>query len=169
MYELVAVGFKGTHRASEVLNQVQSLNDQWSLFLRDGVSVYRTENGKLHIDQSVEPTSRSGAAWGGLLGGMLGLPTTEWTATPFSESEAIAAAPATADWRAVGEIEHVFTHFALTLTVYEGAGDMDAEWTGDLSVLPSVFLKAARLALTPPAPLAPAPAGHRSARDRGRS
>jgi A/G-specific adenine glycosylase len=37
----------------------------------------------------------------GLLGGMLGLPTGE--------------APASADWREAGTVEHVFTHFALTI------------------------------------------------------
>jgi A/G-specific adenine glycosylase len=81
----------------------------------------------------------------GLLGGMLGLPTTEWVGSPLSDVEAMALAPAPGDWRKVGKIEHVFTHFALTLTVYEAAGDMDAEWTGDLAVLPSVFRKATRL------------------------
>ena len=90
MYELIAVGFKGTHRASEVLNQVQSLNDQWKLFLRDGVAVYRTENGKLHIDQSVEPTSKAGAAWGGLFGGLLGA----LLAAPFTAGASVAAAGA---------------------------------------------------------------------------
>jgi uncharacterized membrane protein len=90
MYELTAVGFKGTHRASEVLNQVQALNDQWTLFLRDGVAVYRTENGKLHIDQSVEPTGRTGAVWGGLLGGLLGA----LLAAPFTAGASVAAAGA---------------------------------------------------------------------------
>ncbi len=47
-----------------------------------------------------------------------------------------------------GEIEHVFTHFALTLTVMRGCAAMEAEWTprdvADAS-MPSVFLKALRL------------------------
>jgi A/G-specific adenine glycosylase len=86
----------------------------------------------------------------GLLGGMLGLPTTEWGATPLPDADAIAAAPAVAEWRKVGEIEHVFTHFALTLSVYDAKGLMEAEWTDDLSALPSVFLKAARLSFAPP-------------------
>jgi hypothetical protein len=72
MYNFIAVGFKGTHRASEVLGQVQELNDRWAVDLRDAVAVYRGDNGKLHLDQSVQPTEREGAAWGGLLGGMLG-------------------------------------------------------------------------------------------------
>ena len=90
MYELVAIGFKGTHRASEVLSQVQSLDDRWALTLRDGVVVYRTEKGKLHIDQSVQPTSKEGAAWGGLLGGLLGA----LIAAPLTAGVSVAAGAA---------------------------------------------------------------------------
>ena len=54
------------------------------------------------------------------------------------------------DWRPAGRIEHVFTHFSLTLRVFaaEGANDGEFVWTprGGLSALPSVFLKAARAA-----------------------
>jgi len=91
----------------------------------------------------------------GLLGGMLGLPTSEWRAGAFTDAEARAAAPVAADWRPVGEIEHVFTHFALSLRVFaaEQGGPKDlwdeGEWTSvaGLGALPSVFLKAARLGL----------------------
>jgi len=54
----------------------------------------------------------------GLLAGMLGLPTTAWRAEPWTAAEALAAAPMAADWRAAGAVEHVFTHFSLTLAVY---------------------------------------------------
>ena len=86
----------------------------------------------------------------GLLGGMLALPTSDWQAQRFSDAEAIAAAPVVADWRLTGEIEHVFTHFSLTLRVFraETAGEVPgAIWTsaGEASGgLPSVFLKALR-------------------------
>jgi A/G-specific adenine glycosylase len=86
----------------------------------------------------------------GLLGGMLGLPTSEWRAEPWSEAQAIAAAPVAAAWRPAGEIRHVFTHFALTLAIFRAEGDWpDALWTrrADLEAMPSVFLKAARKAL----------------------
>jgi len=92
MNELIAVGFKGTNRASEVLEQLQALNDQSKLSIRDAVAVYRTANGKLRIDQSVEPTTKQGAAWGGLLGGMLGA----LLAAPFTAGASIAAAAAAA-------------------------------------------------------------------------
>lgn len=88
----------------------------------------------------------------GLLGGMLGLPTSDWRDAPWTPEEAHAAAPVDADWREAGEIEHVFTHFALTLTLLraEVADDApDAQWLDReaLAALPSVFLKAARKGL----------------------
>jgi A/G-specific adenine glycosylase len=86
----------------------------------------------------------------GLLGGMLGLPTSDWRATPFADLEAMAAAPAAADWRPVGEVEHVFTHFSLTLRLFRAEGDAAyMVWTkrAGLDALPSVFLKAAKAGL----------------------
>ncbi|WP_374572983.1 A/G-specific adenine glycosylase [Phenylobacterium sp.] len=86
----------------------------------------------------------------GLLGGMLGLPTSDWRSQPFSAAEARAAAPVSADWRAAGEIEHVFTHFSLTLVLMRAEGEADdVIWTprSGLQALPSVFLKAARAGL----------------------
>ncbi|MDO9338650.1 MAG: A/G-specific adenine glycosylase [Caulobacter sp.] len=86
----------------------------------------------------------------GLLGGMLGLPTSDWTSAPPTDLQ---GAPAAAAWREAGEIEHVFTHFSLTLTVLKAEGDADdVVWTSmeGLGALPSVFLKAARLALETP-------------------
>ena len=88
----------------------------------------------------------------GLLGGMLALPTSDWGPPPPSGS----GAPAKADWRPAGEIEHVFTHFSLTLRVMraEGAtpiaGQQALIWTPideAARALPSVFLKALRQGL----------------------
>ncbi|MBI1200007.1 MAG: A/G-specific adenine glycosylase [Phenylobacterium sp.] len=87
----------------------------------------------------------------GLLGGMLALPTSAWRAQRWSDAEALAAAPAEADWRGVGEVEHGFTHFTLTLRLLRAEGDADGViWSPrrDLDALPSVFLKAARAGLT---------------------
>ena len=79
----------------------------------------------------------------GLLGGMLGLPTTDWSAEVLPPLP-----PLVADWRDAGEVEHVFTHFSLTLRVWLARGDWPgAQWTNDISALPSVFLKAVRRAL----------------------
>lgn len=46
----------------------------------------------------------------GLLGGMLGFPTTGWDGST-------SAAPVMADWQDAGEVRHTFTHFHLVLTV----------------------------------------------------
>lgn len=81
----------------------------------------------------------------GLLGGMLGLPTSDWGA-----AGAEPAAPFAADWRDAGAVEHVFTHFALTLAVRTGrapphAGPGEFIWTPveeALASLPTVFRKA---------------------------
>lgn len=78
----------------------------------------------------------------GLLGGMLGLPTTDWSG---ERPDALAEAPVTADWKRVGEIEHVFTHFALTLEVWAAEGQGDFVWVPvdqALGDMPSVFTKA---------------------------
>jgi uncharacterized membrane protein len=70
--ELIVIGFDGKHRAAEVLNQLEAMNESFAIDLQDAVAVYRTEDGKLRVDQSVEPTTKEGAAWGALLGGMIG-------------------------------------------------------------------------------------------------
>ena len=87
----------------------------------------------------------------GLLGGMLGLPTTDWRAKAWARAEALAEAPAPAAWRRLGEIEHTFTHFALTLEVYRANAetmDPDLVWLPidrALAEIPSVFGKGLRL------------------------
>jgi len=89
----------------------------------------------------------------GLLGGMLGLPTTEWSPARLSPAKVRAAAPAEADWRQLGAVEHVFTHFALTLEIWRAeaaSADPRLEWLpGDeaAQALPSVFLKALKAGL----------------------
>ncbi len=87
----------------------------------------------------------------GLLGGMLALPTTDWRAAKWSAAEAVAQAPIRGDWRDMGAIDHVFTHFSLELTVrrLEAQALDGAIWTdvAGLEALPSVFLKAARRGL----------------------
>jgi len=56
----------------------------------------------------------------GLLGGMLELPGTEWRATPWEGTEALAAAPLPGlEWRrASGLARHGFTHFELEMALY---------------------------------------------------
>lgn len=95
---------------------------------------------------------RDGAFWlvrrpdSGLLGGMAALPTTKWRAKKWSRAEALAQAPVETKWKRLGSIEHVFTHFALTLDVYAADAAPEGEgWWGETRVLPTVFRKAATL------------------------
>ena len=89
MAEMIVVGFKkDMYRASEVLNKLQDLNYDWAVDLKDAVAVYRDYNGKLRIDQSYEMTTGEGAAWGGLLGMMIG----SLIAIPFTGGASAAAA-----------------------------------------------------------------------------
>lgn len=86
--DLIAVGFPGMHRAAEVLGQLESLDAKGKIQLADAVAAYRTDDGRLRIDRSVEPTSRQGAALGGLIGAMLG----GVLAAPFTAGASAAAA-----------------------------------------------------------------------------
>ena len=92
MRDLTVVGIQGTHRAAEVLNQVVDLNADWAvdLHLEDAVAVYRSTDGKLRVDRSMQPTSKDGAAWGGAVGALIG----SLIALPFTggASAAVAAA-----------------------------------------------------------------------------
>ena len=85
----------------------------------------------------------------GLLGGMRALPGGDWAET------AQAAPPVAADWRAIGTVEHVFTHFSLSLDVMAAtlpaplpAADLvDATWwpieTIEQAGLPTLYAHAA--------------------------
>jgi uncharacterized membrane protein len=72
MRDLIAVGFDGKHRAAEVLQQLEAMDWKGKIDLKDAVAVYRTDDGRLRIDQSVRATAKEGGAGGGLLGAMLG-------------------------------------------------------------------------------------------------
>ena len=49
----------------------------------------------------------------GLLGGMLGFPTGPWNGAPVAGE----GAPAVASWNEAGSVDHIFTHFALNLSL----------------------------------------------------
>jgi len=86
--DLIVVGYKGTQRASEVLNELRKLDENWTIDLEDAVSAYRTDDGQLRIDQSVQATRGQGADLGVLVGGMLGA----LIAAPFTGGMSAAAA-----------------------------------------------------------------------------
>jgi len=80
----------------------------------------------------------------GLLGGMLGLPTSEWGRKPTDHR----AAPLKRNWQLVGEVKHIFTHFELRLDVFSAEAETRecGDWRQEISALPTVFKKAAKLA-----------------------
>ena len=86
----------------------------------------------------------------GLLGGMRALPTGAW-----GEAPSLADAPLAADWRVLETpVRHVFTHFSLDLTIAVASVrrmNGEGEWWPIARIgeagLPTVFDKAARLAL----------------------
>jgi uncharacterized membrane protein len=91
MAELIVVGFKkDMYRASEVLNELMELNDDWIVDLHDAVAVYRDYSGKLRVDQSYQMTTGEGAGWGALWGLMIG----SILAIPFTAGASAAAAGA---------------------------------------------------------------------------
>jgi len=118
MAELIVVGFKkDMYRASEVLNTLQDMHENWVVDLNDAVAVYRDYNGKLRVDQSYQMTTGEGAAWGGLFGGLIGA----MLAAPFTGGASAAAA------LAAGSLSGV----ALGAT----AGALDAEsWKEDFGI-----------------------------------
>ncbi|MGR6431751.1 A/G-specific adenine glycosylase [Rhizobium sp. PAMB 3174] len=90
----------------------------------------------------------------GLLGGMTEVPTTEWTSRQDGET-GTDAAPFAADWRAAGDISHVFTHFELRLSVFRADVTRrernDGWWAPvtnlDAEALPTVMKKAVAAAI----------------------
>lgn len=84
----------------------------------------------------------------GMLGGMRALPSGPWA----DIDPGLEAAPVDAEWRRLGRVSHVFTHFVLDLTVVAALAESDADgewWPVDRigeAGLPTLFAKAAALA-----------------------
>jgi A/G-specific adenine glycosylase len=114
--------------------------------LRHGVAFVLTRGGQVALAR--RPPK-------GLLGGMLGLPTTPWRAAPWTTGAALIHAPQAGRWRDLGAVRHVFTHFSLDLAVLtastRGSAGADGEglvWSERASALaetPSLFRKALEL------------------------
>jgi A/G-specific adenine glycosylase len=66
----------------------------------------------------------------GLLGGMLELPSTDWTETLPPLDDIVRTAPVRGDWWQVpGTVTHVFTHFRLDMMVYRAIVPADVSLT----------------------------------------
>jgi uncharacterized membrane protein len=128
MAQLIVVGFKkDMYRASEVLNQLQAMDDDWVVDLHDAVAVYRDYNGKLRTDQSYQMTTGEGAGWGGFWGSLIGL--TLAAAIPLTGGASAVAAGTLAAGAAAGG------------ALGAGAGALDASWWKDEFGIPDDFVK----------------------------
>jgi len=126
MAELIVVGFKkDKYRASEVLNELQAMNEDWIVDLHDAVAVYRKDNGKLRVDQSYQMTTGEGAGWGWLWGTLIGAT----LAIPFTGGASAAAAEAVVAGALGGG------------AIGAGAGALDASWWKDEFGIPDDFVQ----------------------------
>ncbi len=109
MAELIVVGFKkDMYRASEVLNELQALNDDWVVDLHDAVAVYRDKKGKLRLDQSFQMTTKEGAGLGLLWGSLIALllvPVTAGATAPAAGALAAGALAGGALGAGIGAID----------------------------------------------------------------
>ena len=127
MAELIVVGFKkDMYRASEVLNDLLTLNDDWVVDLHDAVAVYRDYGAKLRVDQSYQMTTGEGAGWGALWGLMIG----SLLAVPFTAGASAAAAGAA---MATGAISGT--------AIGAGIGAIDASTWKDEFGIPEEFVQ----------------------------
>lgn len=82
----------------------------------------------------------------GLLGGLLGIPGTPWTADGPDAETLEASRPLISDWRQAGQVRHTFTHFHLVLDIEildleEPLPTNQGVWTPDDAALPTIFDK----------------------------
>jgi len=134
--------------ASECLGLVTGDPAQFPMKGKKAERPHRRGTAYLLIDDQgrVAVETRPGK---GLLGGMLGLPTSDWAI-----DEPAAASPMEAAWREAGAVEHVFTHFSLTLTVMTARVDAEGPYRwmpieAARAALPTVFAKALDRASAP--------------------
>ncbi|HET6843372.1 MAG TPA: DUF1269 domain-containing protein [Candidatus Angelobacter sp.] len=128
MAQLIVVGFKkDMNRASSVLNQLSTMNYDWTVDLHDAVAAYRDYNGKLRVDQSYQTTTGEGAAWGGLFGSLIGL--TLVAAAPLTAGASAVAAGTLAAGAVGGAV------------LGAGMGAIDASWWKNEFGIPDEFVK----------------------------
>lgn len=72
MHDLVVVKFPNKSTASAALESCLQLAYDGSIDLFDAVAARRTEDGRLRIEGSVQPTPREEGTWGAVFGSFLG-------------------------------------------------------------------------------------------------
>lgn len=135
------------HAAGEEIKYPRKAKKQ-PLPVRYGYAYVLLSEGHFFVEQRPDK---------GLLGGMLGLPTSEWGEKPADHRAAPQPENGPRNWQNIGVIKHVFTHFELRLEVFtaEIADRTIGEWRQDISALPTVFKKCAKLAHKKTGPVRP--------------
>ncbi len=132
MAELIVVGFKNdTGRASQVLNELKILDDEWIVQLRDAVAVHRDAKGALKMDQSYQPTGWQGAGWGGALGLIIGAT----LAIPFTAGAGAAVAAGAVAAAAAGGAALGATSGALDASFWKDEYGIPEDFVNDVSTL----------------------------------
>ncbi len=116
--------------------------------LRYGAVFYLESDGKILLQRRPDK---------GLLGGMMQLPTTEWSAQQQAVDTLLAHAPIPRNWQMCEQqVKHVFTHFTLQLKVFvaecaETGGGIWADISRlDDYALPSLMRKTVKIAQSEP-------------------
>ena len=73
MSQLIVIGYKHQHRASEVLNELRRRDWDSAVDLNHAIVVKRDEKDRPRVDLSVDPMTRVDVAWARLWGGLLSL------------------------------------------------------------------------------------------------
>jgi len=69
MAEMIVAGFKDdAHRAYDILNLLQVVDEDWAVDLTDAVAVYRDDEGVLRVDRGLAIFPGKAVAWNGLFG-----------------------------------------------------------------------------------------------------
>lgn len=76
MSELIVLGFDDNQKAAAILVRLQQLQKEYLVDLEDAVVAVRDSEGKVHLQQSIQPSASelaassglSGAIWGSLVG-----------------------------------------------------------------------------------------------------
>lgn len=93
----------------------------------------------------------------GLLGGMMELPSTEWSVQHFDNLEESFLSIGIVNWKQIpNSVKHTFTHFHLEMQVYEGVTDKNTDISGiwcnledlDKQAFPSLMKKVLKHAMS---------------------
>lgn len=134
------IKYCAAHAAGHVLDYPKKLPKK-KLPTRHGAVFYLTDGESLLLQRRPDK---------GLLGGMMELPGTDWTEIAPDAGNWLAAAPKRLNWEEAGQVQHVFTHFRLLLTVYRAQAKLPDGIHAPLTdlkdyALPTVMVKAVKV------------------------